>query len=129
MTDLVNGDHFGGSSSGYPAVAGYPNVTVPAGAVHGLPVGVSFFGRAWSEPTLIRIAYAFEQATQARLGGAGPARSALPPDHRVTLRRTHDGRRVRHRTPAPAVPVRCYWPPSAAARSSARAPPSIASIE
>ena len=67
VTDLVNGDHFGGSSSGYPAVAGYPNVTVPAGAVHGLPVGVSFFGRAWSEPTLIRIAYAFEQTTQARL--------------------------------------------------------------
>ena len=67
VTDLVNGDHFGGSSSGYPAAAGYPNVTVPAGAVHGLPVGVSFFGRAWSEPTLIRIAYAFEQATGARL--------------------------------------------------------------
>ena len=67
VTDLVNGDHFGGSSSGYPAVAGYPNVTVPAGAVHGLPVGLSFFGRAWSEPTLIRIAHAFEQATRARL--------------------------------------------------------------
>ncbi len=67
VTDLVNGDHFGGSSSGYPAVAGYPNVTVPAGAVHGLPVGVSFFGRAWSEPTLIRIAYSFEQETEARL--------------------------------------------------------------
>ncbi len=66
VTDLVNGDHFGGSSSGYPAVAGYPNVTVPAGAVHGLPVGVSFFGRAWSEPTLIRIAYAFEETTPAR---------------------------------------------------------------
>ena len=66
VTDLVNGDHFGGSSSGYPAVAGYPNVTVPAGAVHGLPVGVSFFGRAWSEPTLVRIAYAFEQTVQAR---------------------------------------------------------------
>lgn len=67
VTDLVNGDHFGGSSSGYPAAAGYPNVTVPAGAVHGLPVGVSFFGRAWSEPTLIRIAYAFEQTMEARL--------------------------------------------------------------
>ncbi len=67
VTDLVNGDHFGGSSSGYAAVAGYPNVTVPAGAVHGLPVGLSFFGRAWSEPTLIRIAYAFEQATRARI--------------------------------------------------------------
>ena len=67
VTDLVNGDHFGGSSSGYPAVAGYPNITVPAGDVHGLPVGVSFFGRAWSEPTLIRIAYGFEQTVQARL--------------------------------------------------------------
>ena len=66
VTDLVNGDHFGGGSSAYPAVAGYPNITVPAGEVHGLPVGLSFFGRAWSEPTLIRIAYSFEQMTQAR---------------------------------------------------------------
>ena len=66
VTDLVNGDHFGGGSSGYPAAAGYPNVTVPAGAVHGLPVGLSFFGRAWSEPTLVRIAYAFEQTVRAR---------------------------------------------------------------
>ena len=63
VTDLVNGDHFGGGSSAFAAIAGYPNVTVPAGFVHGLPVGLSFFGRAWSEPTLIRIAYAFEQAT------------------------------------------------------------------
>ncbi len=67
VTDLVNGDHFGGSSSQYPAAAGYPSISVPAGNIHGLPVGVSFFGRAWSEPTLIRIAYGFEQTTQARL--------------------------------------------------------------
>jgi len=66
VTDLVNGDHFGGSSAGHAAVAGYPNITVPAGAVHGLPIGLSFFGRAWSEPTLIQIAYGFEQTTRAR---------------------------------------------------------------
>ena len=66
-TDLVNGDHFsGGGSSSFAAVAGYPNITVPAGQVFGLPVGLSFFGRAWSEPTLIKLAFAFEQATQAR---------------------------------------------------------------
>ena len=66
-TDLVNGDHFsGGGSSSFAAVAGYPNITVPAGFVHGLPVGLSFFGRAWSEPTLVKLAYTFEQATKAR---------------------------------------------------------------
>jgi amidase len=65
-TDLVNGDHFGGGSSTLPAVAGYPNITVPAGFVFGLPIGVSFSGRAWSEPTLIKIAYAYEQATEVR---------------------------------------------------------------
>ena len=65
-TDLVNGDNFGGGSSTAAAVAGYPNITVPAGFVSGLPVGISFFGRAWSEPVLLRIAYAFEQATQHR---------------------------------------------------------------
>jgi amidase len=65
-TDLVNGDHFGGSSSSLAAVAGYPNITVPAGFVHGLPIGLSFFGRAWSEPTLIAHAFAFEQATRIR---------------------------------------------------------------
>jgi len=61
--DLVNGDHFTGSVTTPAAVAGYPHVTVPAGYVHGLPVGLSFFGRAWSEGTLIGMAYAFEQAT------------------------------------------------------------------
>ncbi|MGB3565451.1 MAG: amidase [Thermoanaerobaculia bacterium] len=65
-TDLVNGDHFLGGSSSAAAVAGYPNLTVPAGFVRGLPVGISFFGRAWSEPTLIKLAYAFEQTTQSR---------------------------------------------------------------
>jgi amidase len=64
--DLVNGDHFLGGSSSAAAVAGYPNVCVPAGYVFGLPVGISFFGRAWSEPTLIRIAFAFERATRVR---------------------------------------------------------------
>jgi amidase len=66
LTDLVNGDHFGGSSSTPAAVAGYPSITVPAGFVSGLPVGVSFIGAAWSEVRLIRLAYAFEQATTAR---------------------------------------------------------------
>jgi len=65
--DLVNGDHFLGASSAPAAVSGYPNVTVPMGRVFGLPVGVSFFGRAWSEPTLIRLAYAYEQATKHRV--------------------------------------------------------------
>jgi amidase len=65
-TDLVNGDHFSGSSSTPAAVAGYPNINVPAGYVFGLPVGISFFGRAYSEPTLIKLAYAFEQATKFR---------------------------------------------------------------
>ncbi|HET6631963.1 MAG TPA: amidase [Rhodanobacteraceae bacterium] len=65
-TDLVVGDHYTGSSSSPAAVAGYPDITVPAGFVHGLPVGMSFFAGKWSEPTLIGIAYAFEQATRAR---------------------------------------------------------------
>ena len=66
MTDLVDGDHFLGGSSQLAAVAGYPHITVPAGDVFGLPIGISFFGRAWSEPVLLKIAYAFEQATHAR---------------------------------------------------------------
>jgi len=66
MTDLVTGDHFTGGSSNAAAVAGYPNINVTAGHVFGLPVGISFFGRAWSEPTLIKLAYSFEQATRAR---------------------------------------------------------------
>ena len=66
LTDLINGDHVAGGSSNAAAVAGYPNINVTAGFVSGLPVGISFFGRAWSEPTLIKLAYSFEQATKAR---------------------------------------------------------------
>jgi amidase len=66
LTDLVNGDHSAGGSSNAAAVAGYPNVNVTAGFLSGLPVGISFFGRAWSEPTLIKTAYSFEQAIKAR---------------------------------------------------------------
>ena len=66
-TDHIKGDrNDGGSSAGPAAIAGYPNVTVPMGLVRGLPAGISFFGRAWSEPTLIGIAYAFEQVTRHR---------------------------------------------------------------
>ncbi len=66
LIDLVNGDSGTGGSSRLCAVSGYPNVTVPAGWARGLPLGISFMGRAWSEPTLIRLAYAFEQATKVR---------------------------------------------------------------
>jgi amidase len=66
LTDLVNGDHVAGGSSNAAAVAGYPNINVTAGFLSGLPVGISFFGRAWSEPTLIRLACGFEHATKAR---------------------------------------------------------------
>ncbi len=73
--DLINGDHYLGGSSTPAAVAGYPSVTVPAGFVAGLPVGLSFIGRAYSEPVLIRLAYAFEQAASMR----------RPPSFRPTL--------------------------------------------
>ena len=66
MIDLINGDHYQGGSSTFAAVSGYPNVTLPMGTVFRLPVGMSIFGRAWSEPTLLRIAYGFEQVTQHR---------------------------------------------------------------
>lgn len=65
--DLITGDHFLGSSSALPAVAGYPYITVPMGAVRDVPLGLSFIGPAWSEATLIGLAYAFEQKTQARV--------------------------------------------------------------
>jgi amidase len=66
LTDLVSGDHDTGGSSNAAAVAGYPDITVPMGFVFGMPVGISFFGRAWSEPTLLKLAYSFEQATKVR---------------------------------------------------------------
>ena len=65
-TDLINGDHVSGGSSTPAAVAGYPNLTVPAGFIDGLPVGLSFFSTAYQEPTLLKLAFAFEQATKAR---------------------------------------------------------------
>jgi amidase len=66
LTDLVLGDPNWPGCTTPPAVAGYPHITVPAGFVQGLPVGISFFGPAWSEPVLLKLAYAFEQAAQAR---------------------------------------------------------------
>ncbi len=66
ITDLVNGDHDSGGCSTPAAVSGYPHITVPAGFIQGLPVGISFFGPAWSEGTLLKLAYSFEQAVKAR---------------------------------------------------------------
>jgi amidase len=66
LTDLVNGDYGTGGSSGPAAVSGYPSITVPAGLVRGLPIGVSFIGPAWSEAPLIGIAHAYEQRTTLR---------------------------------------------------------------
>jgi amidase len=73
LTDYINGDHDGPSFSSPAAVAGYPHVTVPAGFVHGLPVGLSFVGGAWSEAALISMAYAYEQASQRRRAPRYPA--------------------------------------------------------
>lgn len=66
VTDLINGDHYIGGSSTPAACAGYPSITVPAGFVEGLPIGVTFIGAAWSEAKLIKYAFAFEQATKHR---------------------------------------------------------------
>ena len=68
FTDWVNGDCSSGGSSNAAAVAGYPDISVPAGFIFGMPVGISFFGRAWSEGTLLKIAYGFEQLTKVRKG-------------------------------------------------------------
>jgi amidase len=77
LTDFINGDHFTGSFSSPAAVAGYPHITVPAGYVHGLPVGLSFVGAAFSEAALIRMAYSYEQATLHRRPPMFPASVSL----------------------------------------------------
>ena len=87
--DLVNGDHFLGASSGPAAMAGYPIVTVPAGAAFGLPLGISFMGTAFSEPTLIALASGFEAVTRAR----------RPPAYLRTLPLTSSTRRRGRGTP------------------------------
>ncbi|MBV9037651.1 MAG: hypothetical protein JO182_24380 [Acidobacteriaceae bacterium] len=66
LTDWVGGDRADSGCASPPAVAGYPHITVPAGFQFGLPLGISFFGAPWSEPKLLKIAYAFEQTRQAR---------------------------------------------------------------
>jgi amidase len=78
-TDLVNGDHFTGSSSTPAAVAGYPSLSVPMGFAYGLPVNLSFIGAAWSEPTIIKAAYSYEQATKHRQKPRYLPSVALPP--------------------------------------------------
>jgi amidase len=80
LIDLINGDYGSGGSSSGPAVAGYPHITVPGGFVFGLPVGISFIGRAWSEPTLFKLAYAFEQATRHRKAPTFVSTANLGPD-------------------------------------------------
>jgi amidase len=65
-TDLLLGDHYVGGSSSLAAISGYPAITVPMGFIEDLPVGITFFGKAWSEPTLLEIAYAYEQGTKHR---------------------------------------------------------------
>ena len=103
-TDLVNGDHFLFGSSTPAAVAGYPNITVPGGFTHGeLPVGVNFIGRRWSEPTLIKLAYGFEQGTRHRhaprfVPSLG-VKEFLPRDTNTRTRRggAADHRRARQR--------------------------------
>ena len=65
-TDLILGDHFVGGSSSLAAISGYPAITVPMGFVDNLPVGVTFFGKAWTEPLLLEIAYSYEQGTKHR---------------------------------------------------------------
>ena len=77
ISDFINGDHSGNGCSSPAAVAGYPHITVPAGLLHGLPVGLSFFGAAFSETTLLRLAYGYEQATLRRRAPTYPPSVSL----------------------------------------------------
>jgi amidase len=88
MFDFIYGDRGEGGSSGPAAVAGYPNITVPAGAVFGLPVGVSFFGRAFSEPVLLKIAFAANSYQESAPSAKVPGR------HRDVVRVGDRGRRT-----------------------------------
>jgi amidase len=110
-TDLVNGDHFLLGSSTPAAVAGYPNITVPAGFSFGeLPVGVNFIGRRWAEPTLLKLAYGYEQGTHHRhaprfvptLG----VKEFLPRDTHIRKPGAADHRKARARTGSQASSTR-----------------------
>jgi amidase len=90
-TDVVNGDHFLGASSSPAAIAGYPSISVPAGDAFGLPVGISFIGTAFSEPTLIKVASGFEAATKAR---KPPTFLPALPDENPTFRFKGGGGKV-----------------------------------
>jgi amidase len=79
LTDFINGDSGSGGFSTPAAVAGYPHLTVPAGMVRGLPVGLSFVGPAWSEARLLALGYAFEQATQWREEPLFVKQTSMPP--------------------------------------------------
>jgi amidase len=79
LTDFINGDSGGDGFSTPAAVAGYPHLTVPAGLVRGLPIGLSFVGPAWSEARLLALGYAFEQATQWREEPQFIKQSSIPP--------------------------------------------------
>jgi amidase len=105
-TDLLYGDHFVFGSSGLAAPAGYPIVQVPANMVFGIPLGVSFFGTAFSEPTLIKLASGFEAVTQVRAKNPPTFAQTIPSDHidGTTLKKPHgDGKKPKldpeHRRP------------------------------
>jgi amidase len=105
-TDLIYGDHFIFGSSGLAAGAGYPIVQVPAGMVFGVPLGISFFGTAFSEPTLIKLASGFEAVTQVRANNLPTFAPTVPSDHitgttlvpprRANVRKHDDGKRPHH---------------------------------